>query len=225
MASITRRPRDKERRRSRRTAHGRELLPVVERLLDEGHSYTTLSVQRLIKEAGISRATFYSTFDDKYDLLAELATDIFALLVEASRKWWELPPQATRADLLEALRYIFDMYAPHRRIIAAVIEACGYDPQMRNTYQATIQHSVDAVTEHILVGQREGFVHQELNAVHAAECLTWTCERGMYRLRDAVGTPQLEDHVAALADLVWNGLYARTRQPDDAIRSAALKGR
>jgi len=47
----------------------RRLLEVVQQLLDEGESFTEMSVERLVSEAGISRSTFYVYFEDKGDLL------------------------------------------------------------------------------------------------------------------------------------------------------------
>ena len=68
----------------------------------EDESYTALSVERLVREAGISRATFYVYFEDKGDLLRALAEDFIERILGRGVDWWQLPPDATKADLRAA---------------------------------------------------------------------------------------------------------------------------
>src|ERR1700758_4252388 len=55
---------------------------AVERLTADGTSFTELRVERIAKEAGIARSTFYLRFRDKTTLLCTLAEavghDVFA---------------------------------------------------------------------------------------------------------------------------------------------------
>ena len=67
MPSVTRRrPAGRETRRDDARAR---LLAVVERLLADGESYTEISIERMVAEAGMARSTFYVYFADKGDLL------------------------------------------------------------------------------------------------------------------------------------------------------------
>src|SRR6266496_2745844 len=76
------------------------LLAATEGLLNAGHSYTALSVERLITDAGISRSTFYAYFKDKGDLLHALMTDVLGQLYDYARLgWWEFADSATKEDL------------------------------------------------------------------------------------------------------------------------------
>ncbi len=43
-------------------------------------SFETMTVKELIDEAGISRATFYAHFDDKYDFIHQMETDLLTTL-------------------------------------------------------------------------------------------------------------------------------------------------
>ena len=81
MPSVTRRSQSSRLQRRAQIRH--RLLEVVEDLLDKGESYTELSVERLVSEAGISRSTFYVYFEDKGDLLRGWFEDIEAELAEA----------------------------------------------------------------------------------------------------------------------------------------------
>src|ERR1700682_3011785 len=57
MPSVTRKSQGT--RGQRRDEARARLLGVVEELLDEGESFTELSVERLVQAAGMSRSTFY----------------------------------------------------------------------------------------------------------------------------------------------------------------------
>ena len=48
------------------------LLAALERLLQDDANITAVPVERLAREAGISRATFYLHFRDKSDLIERL---------------------------------------------------------------------------------------------------------------------------------------------------------
>src|SRR5436189_5393598 len=102
MASVTRRPHSD--RAARRGEIGRRLLVAVETLLADGESFTEVSVERLVAEAQISRSTFYVYFEDKGDLLQALTEDVMTKVIDAARAWWELPPEADRADVEVAMR-------------------------------------------------------------------------------------------------------------------------
>ena len=78
MATTTRRP--QRNRADRRARMEHDLLEATERLMDDGTTFTELSVDRLASEAGISRATFYVYFEDKADLLRLLAARVLAEL-------------------------------------------------------------------------------------------------------------------------------------------------
>jgi AcrR family transcriptional regulator len=120
MPSITR---TSQSSRARRREDIRDRLrAAAEELMADGESYTELSVERIGRQAGISRATFYVYFEDKGDLLRSLAEEFIERLLEAAANWWELPADATKNDLRDAMRAIFDAYIPHKVVMAAVVE-------------------------------------------------------------------------------------------------------
>ncbi|MEU6204148.1 helix-turn-helix domain-containing protein, partial [Micromonospora musae] len=62
MPSITRR---RSAAADRRLPVEAQILAATERLLGEGESFTELGVQRIAREAGVARSTFYMHFADK----------------------------------------------------------------------------------------------------------------------------------------------------------------
>src|SRR5881397_2160695 len=139
MASVTRRPHSD--RAARRGEIGRRLLVAVEELLGDGESFTEVSVERLVTEAGISRSTFYVYFEDKGDLLQALTADVMTEVIDAARAWWELPPGADRGDVEAAMRGIVATYRCHKTLMAAVVEASSYDARVRERFGELIQLS------------------------------------------------------------------------------------
>jgi AcrR family transcriptional regulator len=218
MSSVTRK--SHHGRAARREEIGRRLLVAVERLLADGESFTEVSVERLVTEARISRSTFYVYFEDKGDLLQALTADVMTDIIAMARVWWELPPDATRADVEAALSGMILAYLEHKTLMAAVVETSAYDARVREQFGTLIQMSLREVGSHIADGQARGFVRRDLDAEPVAGWLTWMAERGLYQLvRFADDQATVDKLTAALTAIVWNTLY------DGARPSRALTGR
>jgi AcrR family transcriptional regulator len=210
MASVTRKTHNA--RAARRDEIGRRLLVAVETLLAEGESFTEVSVERLVGEAQISRSTFYVYFEDKGDLLQALTTDVMSEVIDAARAWWELPPEADRADVEAAMRGIVAAYRGHTTLMAAVVEASSYDARVRARFGELMVLSRRELAAHIADGQRRGFVRADVDPEPVAGWLTWMAERGLYQLvRFAGDEASVERLSRALAAIVWNTLYDGAR--------------
>lgn len=206
MASITRRSgRSRDQRRAELVA---AMHPAVEHLLAEGESFTEASVERLVALAGISRSTFYVYFEDKGTLLLALAEDVMGQITGAARVWWDLPPDAGRDDLRDALRGIIDVYREHTAVWSAIVDASSYDPNVREAYRALVGASAKEVARHITAGQKAGSVRPELDAKRTATWLTWMTERGLYQELPQATKAEIGRICEAQTTIVWNTLYA-----------------
>jgi AcrR family transcriptional regulator len=184
---------------------------AAEKLMADGESYTELSVERIVREAGISRATFYVYFEDKGDLLRALAEEFIERILEAAAAWWSLPKDATRTDLRGAMRAIIDAYQPHKVVMAAVVEVASYDAGLRELFGELLNRTIGAVAQHIATGQAEGYVEADLDPQRTAAWLTWMAERGLYQLVAPASAATIEKLLDAMTDITWNTLYASTR--------------
>jgi TetR/AcrR family transcriptional regulator, ethionamide resistance regulator len=209
MPSITRNSQSS--RAQRREEIRDRLRTAAEELMAQDESYTELSVERIVRKAGISRATFYVYFEDKGDLLRALAEDFIERLLVAAAVWWELPADATKADLRTAMRAIFDAYLPHKVVMAAVVEVASYDAGLRELFGDLLNRTIAAVANHIATGQRDGYVERGLDPERTAAWLTWMAERGLYQLVASANAASTERLLDALTDITWNTLYAGTR--------------
>jgi AcrR family transcriptional regulator len=193
----------------RRGMLSRHFVGVVEQLVQNGTSYADLSVEAIITAGGISRSTFYVYFADKGDLLVAMAQDVIGDLVAAGTSWWELPADATRADLHNALRAPIDTYRKHRTILETVTETAAYDPRVREQQQNLIDQVVTALTTYIIDAQRIGAVETTLDASRTAQWFIWMFERGLYQLIGGADDDETERLHDALTEIVWRVIYRR----------------
>jgi AcrR family transcriptional regulator len=210
MPSVTRKSQSS--RSERRDEARRRLLGVVEKLLEEGESFTEISVERLVSEAGMSRSTFYVYFEDKGDLLRAWFAEITAELTDVAAGWLSLGADATHADLRAALDRVVKTYRPHTTLMAATYDAAAYDASVRELVEGMMASNVAALRKHIKTGQSGGYVDPELPAAQTAAWFTWMAERGLHQLVRTATTADLEKLIDAYTAIVWNTLYAPTRK-------------
>ena len=72
----------------RRERSRRQVMEAATRLLQSGQSYTELSVEQVLREAAISRATFYAHFSNKGELISALAEEVIESMLTSATPWW-----------------------------------------------------------------------------------------------------------------------------------------
>lgn len=204
MASVTRTA--QSHRQDRRDALERRLLEAAEQLVNEGASFTELSVERLAARAGISRSTFYVHIQDKSDLAIRLMRGVIGEVREASSTWWTNADQAQRAGLQESIEAVVDVYRRHATAFAIIVETSAYDTAVSAELHVLMQGIVDGTREAIERGQAAGIMRPVAPGETAA-VLTWMVERAGYQLvrgGDATNDPTIVD---VLTDIIWTTLY------------------
>jgi len=206
MAMTTRRVRVS--RATRREEIGLRLLTAAERLLDEGTSFASISVEQLITGAEIARSTFYVYFEDKGALVLELADRVTREVGQAASAWFKLQPGATRDGLRSALGEIAEEYARHRHMLAAVAEAAAYDERVRAQYAGVMEHRFDDMSTSFRDQQLAGLIAPGVDVEAVAPWLAWMIERGLYQLTGDSQKPAAE-HLEGMTTVVWETLYER----------------
>lgn len=214
MASVTRNNKHRS-RAERRDEVSRRLLVALEEHLSTS-SFTEFSVDRLVREAGMSRSAFYLHFADKSDLLRTLYADVVQDLIEAAQTWWGLPADATKAELHEGFRVLLDAYRPHARLMQAVTEVASYDPDVKLEFDALMDRAVGEVMQHIRLGQASGAIREGLDAEAVAGCLMWMTERVLLQVLGTADDDVAERHLAGLVDVYWHTLYEGRRSSREA---------
>jgi len=197
-------------RSDRRDLLSRRLIEITEPLITSG-GYTELSVERIIRAAGISRSTFYTYFDDKPDLLVAMAQNLVADVLDTGDSWWNLAHDADPDQLREALRPPIEAYRAHTTILGAVVEAAAYDAGARGQLERLANGSAGELAGHIRECQRRGSAAPEIDAARTARWLIWMIERGLYQLVSPADDREARRLLDSLTDLVWRALYAGYR--------------
>lgn len=196
------------RRDARREQAKQQLLVVIEAALDAGETYRDLSIGRLVDEAGLSRSTFYTLFEDKSDLLMALTEHVIADMIDAGSGWWALPADADKEALQNSLRTVVSTYHRHGSLLRAIVETAAYDPRVGARYEATLNGAIGQIATHIRERQTDGSMGGDLDPARAAFWITWMGERGLHQGLRVVDADETEALTAALTDLLWKMLYA-----------------
>ncbi|MYV53747.1 TetR family transcriptional regulator [Streptomyces sp. SID3212] len=204
---MTRRKNDDHERRSAATEA--KLLSAVERLLTDGESFTDISVQRILEEAGVSRATFYAYFPGKPDILKRLAEKVRDASLALAQQW---DPGAGEDGADRYTRFFEDVLALHRAhhpVLSAVREVATYDSAVRDFYTADLEGFDEAVLATLLQQQDVGATPPDLDAVAASRVIVWGGAQAMARhisVDDGSGDAAL---ARELGRIWWYGAYRR----------------
>jgi AcrR family transcriptional regulator len=204
MPSTTRR--QKAARADRRAEIERRLRAAIERLLDRGETFTELSVERMVAEAGIARSTFYVYFEDKGDLLLALQDQSMRGFYDGARHWIDHGPGVTRVHIVEGMRRVLERFRQDATIMQAVAETAVYDAVLRERYQSAVDDYIRRVRRLIEEGRRTGVV-REVHPQAAATALGWMLERTSQQTAPGATDRQLAQTAEGLADVVWGTLY------------------
>lgn len=192
MALLEKRTRDDPRRRETELA----FLRATEELLGEGASFADLNVSRIAERAGRTRTAFYAHFDDRRDLLVRLVQELGAELYGTTDEHWDGP--IDEAVIRGVITDLMKVFRAHETLVRALVEASGYDEEIRAFWAGAVGRLVSAAEERL---RRDGRRPQEAKAI--ALSLVWMTERTAYQ--QLVDDPPVPDRavVAALAG-IWH---------------------
>lgn len=206
MATPTRKARVS--RATRREEIARRLFASAENLLNEGSSFSEISVEQLITGAELARSTFYFYFEDKGALVMELADQVTREVGEAANAWYQLQPGVTREDLKAALSEVVQEYVRHRHMLATVAEAAAYDPRVRAQYGAVMEQRAGDMAAGFREQQSTGVIPADLDVASVTPWLAWMIERGLYQLAGS-DEDLIAERLDGMTTVVWQTLYAQ----------------
>ncbi|WP_327286821.1 TetR/AcrR family transcriptional regulator [Streptomyces sp. NBC_01198] len=181
----------------------------MERLLDSGQAFSEISVQQILEEAGVSRATFYAHFQGKSDVLVRLTDDLRESLLALARQW---DPAAEQGGAERFARFFTDVIAihrAHRRVLTAVQEAATYDPAVGDFYTADLENFEETALRTVLAEQAAGATAADLDPVSASRIIVWGGAQAIahhIRVDDGAGDAAF---ARELARIWWYGAYRR----------------
>jgi TetR/AcrR family transcriptional regulator, ethionamide resistance regulator len=123
----------------------RERIVRAVELLVRKRSYSELTVDEVMSEAGLGRTIFYRHFDDLGDLLMRTSRAAIEELFEAQSSLVAARP----GDVRGALRAAADVYQRHGPLLRCVSEAAAVDERIAGGY-AAMRERFDAFAEQSL---------------------------------------------------------------------------
>ena len=102
------------------------ILTATLELLAAGTPFADLTIEQIVKQAGLSRPTFYTYFQDKRALVLELGAQVQEAVAEAADPWLS----SGQGNVRSTLGAVLDAFRAHRHAVGALVEAAGYDREV-----------------------------------------------------------------------------------------------
>jgi AcrR family transcriptional regulator len=206
VPSTTRRP---SAGNDRRAAVEARILEATERLLAGGAGFTELGVQRIAREAGVARSTFYLHFSDKTALLLRLTGPLAGGAFEVVEN---APPTSGRDAMLAAFLEVIAYYRARRHLLAAVLEVIAYDPAARAFWDEQLNRFVEMGERWLRAEQEAGRTSPTLDPATASRIFVWG---GFQALAAQVLTGPEEQDAVVVREIVLLQWYGGFRRPAD----------
>ena len=173
----------RSRRRSRSAATGRDvrasLLESAERLLGEG-PLADLTVEDVLRDAAVSRASFYFYFESKHAIVAALLERIVDEIHAASLPWFERGDMCPGEALREAVAGSLALWRRHRAVMSAAAEQWQSVPELREIWGGVIARFTEAAAAQIERDREAGAAPPGADARRLAGALIAMNERCFY---------------------------------------------
>ena len=183
---------------------------ALERLLAE-RSLADLSVADILREAQVSRGSFYFYFASKNAVLAALAERVNEEVYAATQTWLHREPgEPPQEALRSALLGVLALWRAHAPVFRAMVETWRGDPELDDAWRRLMARFTTASAEQIERERAAGVAPPGLDAEVLGATLTWTTERVLY-LAISDGDPQFADDgrvIDALVHVWWRAIYA-----------------
>lgn len=134
-------------RRDRRASRDRIVAAATE--LVRTTPYAALSVDEVMRRAGLGRTIFYRHFDDLGDLIVRAGREAIEELFETQRVLGDARIGAEPEDVRRAIEPVVAVYERHGPLLRAIAEAAASDEQV-NAGQRAMRERFDGLVEQAL---------------------------------------------------------------------------
>ncbi|MGE4425756.1 MAG: TetR/AcrR family transcriptional regulator [Solirubrobacteraceae bacterium] len=175
-----------------RKATEQSLLDATVALLDQGYAYAELSIEQIVKGAGVSRPTFYAYFRDKRALILRLGQDVQQELIAGAEPWLTF----AQDEVAPALVALLETFKRHASTFRAITEAATYDDEAAAFWRALYDGFLPMVKARILADAPD---LDEDDLVARSYALIWMTERN---LSEHIARPTAPE-AALIRQLAW----------------------
>lgn len=216
------------RRRIQKTSTKRQqLLDAVHRVVNR-RGYIDTTVNEIIEEAGVSRATFYGYFSDKDDIFVTLCRDLIA---ETRRRMRlpgvdgrnSTPRQQPLAELKQIvrdrIRIYLDQWVDEAPIMRGIMVLKAAAPELANQILQDGVRTRAEATRWLRRDREAGGLRGDIDPEVAMEALHAMMEgfafRNFANASNGISVRDTTVLAEQLATIWFDGVYLHTRSPDD----------
>lgn len=194
------------------------LLSAIERMVDRGDNFASLTVAQIATEAGIGRATFYLHFKDKGELVHRLMQGLTKEVVNNAGSWFE-GGRVDARSLQHALRGIITTFWQHAAVLFAVSETAPGDESVAAAHSAMMQELCAQSRKAIAAVRRQGQATSGANH-ELADLLTLSIEAYCAKHIHAVDQKNLEKLIERFSHICGRAIFAEYPERADARKSS-----
>ncbi len=147
-----------------------EILFAARRVF-ERDGYIDVNVDDIVKEADVSRGSFYTYFPSKLDAFQALSSELGGQIDEAVVYRMESEPIGPTRDLRESHRRYIDVYRTYAQFYGLIEQVATIDEETRELRRSGRQRHIDRVARRIRVWQDRGSADPILDAESTAAAL------------------------------------------------------
>ena len=151
------------------------LLAAIERLLQDGRKFGSLTVEQLAREAGIGRATFYLYFRDKGELVQRLMRRLTDEVAQSAGGWFRAGGDVDRTSMKSALYGIIGTFKRHQAVLVAMTDTAPFDPVVAEAH-ATMMDELCKLSRKAIAQVRRDERATSFAGADLADLLTWSIE-------------------------------------------------
>ncbi len=141
-------------RRTRQEVRARIVAAATD--LIRRRSYADLSVDQVMRAAGLGRTIFYRHFDDLGDLLIRVSQEAIEELYQAQPPLEEVTPGDEIAAIRRALEPASEVYRRHGPLLRAVAEAARSDEELARGHAAMRRRFTELNRRYLSEAQERG---------------------------------------------------------------------
>lgn len=174
--------------------------------------FSRCSVEDILQEAHVARATFYSYFDSKRDLFVELVDNITNTLYEIARRNMEDMPtnlQELKERTANTIKELYEFFNQNLEFASIYIqEVMGMNPEIDNRVTAWQSRLAELISSLIRRGMDIG-MFRRVDADTIGNLISGAIQHmglNLFANRETVDIPSTAD---AIADYLIYGLAAR----------------
>ena len=193
------------------------VMRATERLLED-HSLDELRVTDVIREAEVSRATFYLYFESKYAVVAALVEAVVEEVFEDVWRPWLAGAEPDDPEILvDHMRRTIGLWRDHRAVIVATAQGWRTHTPVFGAWGDIMRRYINDVRIYIERARASGSAPPGLDAEMLAAVLVWGNESAFY-LSFTDAAPEFEDQerlATTVAGLWWRAIYAEEPVPGE----------